>query len=73
MADPMDEAGPDGATPAAAWRVPDTLLILFVLALVAWAATFVCIQAPQRLRHAAHAARRTELIIVQLLGRMQCS
>ena len=41
MADPMDEAGPDGATPAAAWRVPDTLLILFVLALVAWAATFV--------------------------------
>ena len=41
MADPMDEAGPDGATPAAAWRVPDTLLILFVLALVAWAACFV--------------------------------
>ena len=34
MADPMDEAGPDGATPAAAWRVPDTLLILFVLALL---------------------------------------
>lgn len=41
MADPVDPAGPEGVKPAKVWRVPDTFLILFILALVAWGATYV--------------------------------
>ena len=38
--DPAPGPGP-GAPPARRWQMPDTLLILFVLALVAWGATWL--------------------------------
>ena len=41
MADQTETSSNDGIGETQPWRLPDTLLILFVLALLAWAATFI--------------------------------